>query len=80
MDLTRAALVLVAAWSLGCPPKSAPATPKDPRSACCTQCKDGAAQDPQGRDLALLDCGQYATSQACGTYFAEHPTFVQDCR
>ena len=64
-----------------CGPKAAPAPPPeiDQRGVCCAECSDGASRDPQGRDLSLLDCGQYATTEACRTWFTEHPTFVQDC-
>jgi hypothetical protein len=70
-------LALLPILLLGCAPKTAP---PDPAAACCAECSAGASQDPQGRDLSLLDCGQYATTVACQDHFSAHPTFVQDCR
>ncbi len=74
------ALILCVLFLAGCPPKAQKGASPDPRAACCAECKEGAATDPQGRDLSLIDCAEYAKTDACRAHFATHPTFVQDCR
>ena len=59
---------------------STPTPAPDRAPACCTECRDGANKDPQGRDLSLLDCSEYAITDSCRDWFVTHPTFVQDCR
>jgi hypothetical protein len=90
MSLIQAFLVAGAfAVGLGCAPrKSPPPTPPNQQTLCCSECKKAASQDPQARDLELLDCGSYAErvvngrpglTQECAQWFVTHPTMVGAC-
>ena len=85
--------LLVAGFLLagfGCAPRKAPApSAPDQVTLCCAECKKAASQDPQARDLELLDCGSYAgrvvngepgLTQGCADWFIAHPTMVGACR
>jgi hypothetical protein len=61
---------------------------EDLTTACCAECRAAARQDPQARDLELVECGSYAgrmvngqpaLSEACAAWFAAHPTLVGGC-